>query len=288
MLRLLLAMVMVFVLLVPIGFANGADLVDSTPDYSRLIDLGDWYAAQPAPTKPGITGETVFSSPREAIMLRTAAKGTSVNSHYHNVADEVVYVVSGCGEILVNGEWKVVKAGDLHVNPRGVVHATRVLGNEDLRFISFFAPPQPAGGDVTFIKNTTDVAPAGLVNSKPGEALLVGIPEWYATHPAADKPGIIGETIYTSPRALIMIRDAGQGTVVKSHYHATADEIVLVVAGRGEILINGQWNEVEAGDLHINPRGVVHATRTLNKENLRFISIFTPPQPAGGDVKWAE
>jgi len=130
--------------------------------------------------------------------------------------------------------------------------------------------------------------PAGLVDATPGKAVLVNVDEWYATHPAAEKPGIVGETVFASPRVAVIIREAGKGTVVKSHYHAVADEVVLVVGGSGEIMIDGRWNKVVAGDLHVNPRGVVHATRVSGDENLRFISIFTPPQPKGGDNVWAE
>ena len=43
-----------------------------------------------------------------------------------------------------------VKGGDLHINPRGVYHATRVTG-EDLNVYCIFAPPQAGGNDKTFL-----------------------------------------------------------------------------------------------------------------------------------------
>jgi quercetin dioxygenase-like cupin family protein len=85
------------------------------------------------------------------VTIRTAVKGTSVGAHYHSTADEIVYIVGGSGELLINGKWLAVKAGDLHVNPRGNVHDTRALA-EDLRFISIFTPQLPAGGDANMIK----------------------------------------------------------------------------------------------------------------------------------------
>jgi quercetin dioxygenase-like cupin family protein len=80
-----------------------------------------------------------------------------------------------------------------------------------------------------------------------------------------------------------MIRTAGKGTIVGNHFHATSDEIVIIVGGSGEMLINGVWTPVKAGDFHVNPRGVVHDTRALT-EDLRFISIYTPQLPPGGDT----
>jgi quercetin dioxygenase-like cupin family protein len=125
--------------------------------------------------------------------------------------------------------------------------------------------------------------PKGLLDSKPDTAVLINLDDWYTKHPSPGKPGIVSDTVFTSPRSVIMIRTAGKGTSVGSHYHATTDEIVIIVGGSGEMLINGKWTPVKAGDIHVNPRGNVHDTRALN-EDLRFISIFTPQLPPGGDT----
>ncbi len=45
--------------------------------------------------------------------------------------------------------------------------------------------------------------------------------------------------------------------------------------------INGKWVPVKAGDLHVCPRGVAHATRTLPGKELLTFNMFTPPQPKG-------
>jgi quercetin dioxygenase-like cupin family protein len=125
--------------------------------------------------------------------------------------------------------------------------------------------------------------PKGLVDSKPEQAIIINLKDWYTSHPGPGKPGIVGETVFASPRSVLMIRTAGKGTAVGSHYHSTADEIVLIIGGSGEILINGKWTPVKAGDIHVNPRGNVHDTRVPN-EDLQFISIFTPQQPPGSDL----
>ena len=67
------------------------------------------------------------------------------------------------------------------------------------------------------------------------------------------------------------------------HYHTVADEIVLIVGGGGDMLINGKWTPVKPGDLHVNPRGIIHNSRNPDEDS-RFISIFTPQQPLGGDI----
>ena len=125
-------------------------LVDSTPNVSVLLSLPAYYAKRELPEK-GVDSEVVYDCPRTQMMVRTAVKGTRIGTHFHTVSDEIVIVVGGRGDILVNGEWKPVKAGDVHVCPRGIVHDTRAL-EENLQYISVFTPHLPPGTDINWVK----------------------------------------------------------------------------------------------------------------------------------------
>jgi quercetin dioxygenase-like cupin family protein len=125
-------------------------LVDSHPALSVLLDLAEHYRARRLP-ETGVDSEQIFESPRVQVMVRTAVKGTSVGKHFHSVTDEIVIVVGGSGEIYVNGEWRPVKRGDVHVCPRGIVHDTRAL-HENLSFVSIFAPHLPPGTDINWMR----------------------------------------------------------------------------------------------------------------------------------------
>lgn len=125
--------------------------------------------------------------------------------------------------------------------------------------------------------------PKGLIDSKPDQAILITPDVWYKEHPVLDKKGLIADTVYSSPRTMVSIRTGVKGWVAGSHFHATTDEIVVVLGGSGEILLNGKWMPVKAGDVHVCPRGVVHDTRALT-ENFKFMSIYSPQLPPGGDA----
>jgi quercetin dioxygenase-like cupin family protein len=125
-------------------------LIDSTPNVALLVHLGDYYAHRALPEK-GVDSEVVYECPRTQMMIRTAVKGTTVGTHFHTVCDEYVVVVGGRGEIMVNGEWKPVKAGDVHICPRGIIHDTRAL-EENLQYLSIFTPHLPAGTDINWLK----------------------------------------------------------------------------------------------------------------------------------------
>lgn len=124
-------------------------LIDSNPAVALLLGLGAYYEARVLPAT-GVDSEVVFEGPRSQLMVRTAVKGTAIGAHWHSVCDEYVIVTGGQGEILVNGVWHPVKAGDVHACPRGIVHDTRAL-SEHLRYLSIFTPHLPPGGDLNFV-----------------------------------------------------------------------------------------------------------------------------------------
>ena len=124
-------------------------LIDSTPNVAVLINLIDYYAQRALPEK-GVDSNVVYECSRTQLMIRTAVKGTTIGTHFHTVCDEYVIVVGGKGEILVNGEWKPVKPGDVHVCPRGIAHDPRAL-EENLQYLSIFTPHLPPGTDINWL-----------------------------------------------------------------------------------------------------------------------------------------
>jgi quercetin dioxygenase-like cupin family protein len=125
-------------------------LVDSSPTASVLLDLAEYYRVRRFP-ETGVDSEGIFESPRAQVMVRTAVKGTTIGAHFHSVTDEIVVVVGGAGELFINGEWRPVERGQIHVCPRGIVHDTRAL-REHLHFVSIFAPHLPPGGDINWMR----------------------------------------------------------------------------------------------------------------------------------------
>ena len=119
-------------------------LIDSKPAEAVLMSLGEWFATHPL-IEGKIRNERVYESSRDTINL-LILKDTTVGRHLHTTVDEIVYVYKGSGEMNINGKWVPVKAGDLHVCPRGVAHSTRA-GADEMWVISIFSPPMPASGD---------------------------------------------------------------------------------------------------------------------------------------------
>ena len=67
-----------------------------------------------------------------------------------------------------------------------------------------------------------------------------------------------------------------EGAGIKPHIHKTHDEMVYIIKGSGQMFIDGKWIDVKPGTVHFNPMNKVHSTRNSGKEDLIFLSIFTP------------
>lgn len=60
------------------------------------------------------------------------------------------------------------------------------------------------------------------------------------------------------------------------HRHEREDEWFLVLEGRVEFLLDGEWREVPTGSAVFAPRGSVHAFRNIGDKTLRQV-IHTSP-----------
>lgn len=121
------------------------------------------------------------------------------------------------------------------------------------------------------------------IDSTPKHSILVHLEEWFSTNRLQGDQTALVEKIFESPRSaasVVILKDPVPAA--GKHIHTKCDEIILVWKGHGEMFIDGKWVQVKAGDFHICPRGVPHATWSIAGEELWMIGIFTPPQPKGG------
>ena len=117
-----------------------------------------------------------------------------------------------------------------------------------------------------------------------GAAWVINLEEWFKTHPIKEGQTIQGEKLFESSGSsltLVVLKDPIPE--IGRHMHVNSDEIIMVYKGTGEINIDGKWIPVKAGDLHVCPKGEVHATRAAAGEEMWMIGIYTPSLPSGGD-----
>jgi quercetin dioxygenase-like cupin family protein len=60
------------------------------------------------------------------------------------------------------------------------------------------------------------------------------------------------------------------------HYHADAAELFLVTDGQLDIMINGEWQTLRAGESACVPKGAVHTFRNRGETDTRWVTAFSP------------
>ena len=62
------------------------------------------------------------------------APGCSIGRHTHTGTSETIFILSGTGKVLYDGEYEPLEAGSCHYCPEGSSHSFVNEGSEDLVF----------------------------------------------------------------------------------------------------------------------------------------------------------
>lgn len=77
-----------------------------------------------------------------AVMVLAAGDSTGGPDNTHEGADQWLFVVSGDGEAIVNGEQVPLASGTLLVIERGETHEIRNTGRAALKTLNLYVPPE--------------------------------------------------------------------------------------------------------------------------------------------------
>jgi quercetin dioxygenase-like cupin family protein len=73
-------------------------------------------------------------------VIRVEPGQTVRPAHSHPNGEEVIYIITGSGRVMVGGEVSPVKAGTAVLFPQGVVHMLQNNGTEEMKVVCFFSP----------------------------------------------------------------------------------------------------------------------------------------------------
>jgi len=114
----------------------GSGVITTTQDVDRLeFDWGKIHFL----SEPAVTGATGFS-----FGIVDLAEGKGHARHNHPGSEEIIYVVSGEGEQMVDDRPPVkVSAGSSIYIPADIFHSTLNTGAETLKLIVVYSPAGP-------------------------------------------------------------------------------------------------------------------------------------------------
>lgn len=82
----------------------------------------------------------MYADQNNRIMYGRLEPGASIGMHAHENSSEIIYILSGSGIALYDGEREALSAGKCHYCPKGHSHSLINSGGDDLIF--FAAVPQ--------------------------------------------------------------------------------------------------------------------------------------------------
>lgn len=95
-------------------------------------------------TERWVLGHRVQAIPTGAdyalLSILTPAHTEGPPPHYHDAAAEVLHVIDGRLDVMVDGRWQVLTSGQSVVAPVGAVHTFRNPTERDTRWVTSFGP----------------------------------------------------------------------------------------------------------------------------------------------------
>ncbi len=95
-----------------------------------------FYVAFP---KSSVLDRTNAPVQNQSLAEERVPAGGRTERHYHNVLEELYFILEGAGEIELDGERRMVGPGDAILIPPGGWHT--IMAKEPLRFLCCCAPP---------------------------------------------------------------------------------------------------------------------------------------------------
>jgi mannose-6-phosphate isomerase-like protein (cupin superfamily) len=92
------------------------------------------------------------------------------------------------------------------------------------------------------------------------------------------------QVVFTGQHSQLVIMSLHPGEEIGEEVHRV-DQILYMVKGEGEAVIEGKTNEFEKGAAIVVPSGLRHNIRNTGDEPLKLFTIYSPPQHAPGTVQ---
>jgi uncharacterized cupin superfamily protein len=101
------------------------------------LDLPGRHLTWLVSDKPG----TLASRQCSACVIRVPPGERVRPAHSHPNGEEVIYIITGTGRVLVGEGVSPVGPGSVVLFPQGVVHMLHNTGADEMKVVCFFAPP---------------------------------------------------------------------------------------------------------------------------------------------------
>ncbi|HEX6263603.1 MAG TPA: cupin domain-containing protein [Actinomycetota bacterium] len=100
----------------------------------------------------------VITGEHGQVVLMTIAANGEIGEEVHDDVDQILLFVAGRGEAVLDGQTGPVGPNDMVFVRAGTRHNFRNVGDEPLRVVTVYAPPEHPAGTVHRTKEEADAA----------------------------------------------------------------------------------------------------------------------------------
>lgn len=100
--------------------------------------------------------EVIFTGAKSQLVVMSIPVGGEVGEETHEHVEQTLYIVSGVCKVIVNGEEHIVSGGDVAVVTPGTRHNFVNVGEETVKIITTYSPPNHIDGRVHVTKEDAD------------------------------------------------------------------------------------------------------------------------------------
>jgi mannose-6-phosphate isomerase-like protein (cupin superfamily) len=98
----------------------------------------------------------VFTGKKSQLVVMSVPQGSEVGEEIHEHVEQTLYIVSGACNVVLDGVQHLVAGGDVVVVTPGTKHNFINIGEEPLRIITTYSPPNHLEGRVHATKADAD------------------------------------------------------------------------------------------------------------------------------------
>ncbi len=84
----------------------------------------------------GAIGAKMFADDANRILRGRLAPGCSIGMHCHETSSEIIFILSGVGTTILDGQEETLLPGQCHYCRKGQTHTLINRGTEDLHFFA--------------------------------------------------------------------------------------------------------------------------------------------------------
>ena len=88
----------------------------------------------------------------------------------------------------------------------------------------------------------------------------------------------------TGPHAQLVVMSIPAGGEIGEEVHDDVDQVLAIVAGSGEAVLDDVPSQIGSGDLVLGPAGTKHNVRNVGDGDLKLYTVYAPPEHPDGTV----